>query len=317
MTPLPNGPWKELSIDFFGPLPSGDYLFVIIDEYSRYPVVEIIRSTSALTVIPMLDKVLSMFGVPDIIKSDNGPPFKSERFHEYVEYMGIKHRRVTPYWPKANGEAERFMKNMNKVVVNQSWKQELYQFLRNYRATPHRTTGLSPYSLLMNRDMKVKLPEKSSSTQCDDELLRERDKRSKHKMKTYADSINNAKKTNLTEGDTVLVRQPKINKQTSKFDPKPYCIIQKKGSMITAKRDDHKITRNSSYFKLVPHTLNLYSEPHSDEDDEYIHTPLQYEPPPMQNDGQPEPAAAIMHSPPRRDRRERKRPLYLDDYVNK
>ena len=44
MTPLPETPWRELSTDFYGPLPTGEYLLVIIDEYSRYPVVEIVRS---------------------------------------------------------------------------------------------------------------------------------------------------------------------------------------------------------------------------------------------------------------------------------
>ena len=33
MTPLPNGPWKEVSIDFAGPYPSGEYVMVVIDEY--------------------------------------------------------------------------------------------------------------------------------------------------------------------------------------------------------------------------------------------------------------------------------------------
>ena len=77
MTPLPEAPWCELSTDFYGPLPSGEYLLVIIDDYSRFPVVELVRSTSANTVIPVLDKVLSTFGTPDILKSDNGAPFNS------------------------------------------------------------------------------------------------------------------------------------------------------------------------------------------------------------------------------------------------
>ena len=31
MTPLPETPWRELSTDFYGPLPTGEYLLVIID----------------------------------------------------------------------------------------------------------------------------------------------------------------------------------------------------------------------------------------------------------------------------------------------
>ena len=41
------GPWVDLSIDFCDPLATGEYLLVIPDEYSQYPVVEVIWSTSA------------------------------------------------------------------------------------------------------------------------------------------------------------------------------------------------------------------------------------------------------------------------------
>ncbi|XP_060585966.1 uncharacterized protein K02A2.6-like [Ruditapes philippinarum] len=47
MSELPVGPWQDLSADFCGPLPSGEYLLVITDEYSRYPIVEIVPSVSS------------------------------------------------------------------------------------------------------------------------------------------------------------------------------------------------------------------------------------------------------------------------------
>ena len=37
MSKLPPGPWLDLSVDFCGPLPTGEYLLVITDEYSRSP----------------------------------------------------------------------------------------------------------------------------------------------------------------------------------------------------------------------------------------------------------------------------------------
>ena len=73
MTPLPNGPWEELKCDFFGPMPCG-YLFVIIDEYSRYPIVEVLKSTSSEVVILVIDKKISSFDIPNVLTSDNGPP---------------------------------------------------------------------------------------------------------------------------------------------------------------------------------------------------------------------------------------------------
>jgi len=31
--------------------------------------------------------------------------------------LGIRHRRVTPLWPEANGEVENFMKPLKKVCA--------------------------------------------------------------------------------------------------------------------------------------------------------------------------------------------------------
>ena len=51
MSKLPNSPWEEIAIDLCGRLPTGNSLFIIIDRYSRYPLIEIIKSTKAKQVI--------------------------------------------------------------------------------------------------------------------------------------------------------------------------------------------------------------------------------------------------------------------------
>ena len=52
--------------------------------------------------------------------------------------------KVTPLWPKANGEVESFMRSFGKVLhTTTNWKQQMYQFLHNYRVTPHSNTGLA------------------------------------------------------------------------------------------------------------------------------------------------------------------------------
>ncbi|XP_028416022.1 uncharacterized protein K02A2.6-like [Dendronephthya gigantea] len=108
MTTLPTAPWSQVSTDFCGPFPSGDYLLVVIDDYSRYPEVEVLRSTSAEATIPKLDRIFATHGIPDVMKSDNGPPFSGHEFAKYAKEKGFQHRRITPLWPAANGEAERF-----------------------------------------------------------------------------------------------------------------------------------------------------------------------------------------------------------------
>ena len=156
MSPLPAAPWAEVSADF-GHLQNGKYLRVVTDEFSRYVVVDILDSISTISVIPRLDKIFAEFGVPVSLKTDNGPPFNSHEFKTYASITGFRHRRITPLWPQANGETERFMctvKKSIKAALNKgrSWKQELFKFLLDYRTTPHCTTGApQPQSYLAGR----------------------------------------------------------------------------------------------------------------------------------------------------------------------
>ena len=76
-------------------------------------------------------------------------------------------------------------------------------------------------------------------------------KANQDKAKQYADNRRNAKESPLFIGDKVLVRQKKLNKFTTPFHPSPYTVVAIKGSMITAKSQDHTVTRNRSYFKRL------------------------------------------------------------------
>ena len=82
----------------------------------RDSVVELIRSAAATTVISHLDRIFGIFGIPESLKSDNGPPFNSRDFAQFAYSLGFKHRRITPLWPKANAEAERFMRTISKMI---------------------------------------------------------------------------------------------------------------------------------------------------------------------------------------------------------
>ncbi len=99
-------------------------------------------------------EMFALFVIPQELKTDNGPPFQGFEFARYLEAMGVKHRKITPLWPRANAFCERFMRNLNRVLRNSqasggSWREELETFLSNYRATPHSSTGMAPASLLL------------------------------------------------------------------------------------------------------------------------------------------------------------------------
>jgi hypothetical protein len=266
MSELPSGPWIELSADF-GQVADGTYILVVQDEYSRYVVVDVLHSQSAKSVIPRLDKIFAEFGIPKSLKTDNGPPFQSSDFAEYLKFMGVKHRKITTLWPRANGETERFMRTIKKVIRGKpaNWKQEMYKRLLAYRATPHSTTGVAPATLLFGRDITTKLPSLNPTWQNDD--LRAKDHMEKEKMKKYADQKSYVKPCELRVGDNVLIKNVGVSKSQGPYDSQPLTIVEKKGSMVTAKRGEKCITRNSSFFKPSPQPPNQASDSDTDETD--------------------------------------------------
>ena len=70
-SPLPVCVCDKLKIDFYGPLPSGQYILVIMNCYSRFPEVEILTSISAKSVILRLDSVFARHYL-EIVKSLTG-----------------------------------------------------------------------------------------------------------------------------------------------------------------------------------------------------------------------------------------------------
>ena len=149
MTQLPCGPWHQVSVDFCEV--AGLYVLVVIHDYSRFPDIEIVHSTAANAVIPKLDRIFAACVVPEVVKTDNGPSFNEHKFAQFADYLGFVFRKVAPLWPEANGEVERFMRSFGKVLrTTTNWKQQMYQFLRNYCATPHSSTGVAQLLLFLD-----------------------------------------------------------------------------------------------------------------------------------------------------------------------
>ena len=248
-------------MDFYGPLPSGDYLLVVIDRYSRFPEVEVVRSTKAQCVIPKLDRIFAVHGIPSVIKTDNGPPFNGEEYRWYGEALGIKLKFSTLLWPQGNAEAERFMKPLAKVlktakITQRPWKQELQRFLLQCRTTPHCSTGVPPAELLFNRTVQGQLPTLVNRKVLNrhKEALQNEQKRQEYN-EIYTNKKNGVKKSEVKVGDNVLVRQQRKNKLTSHFNPTPYVVTKREHTRVTARNTfGHVITRYVSHFKLIEPT---------------------------------------------------------------
>eukprot|EP00794_Sanderia_malayensis_P014704 gene14704-biopygen11798 len=125
----------------------------LVKLYSRYPEVEIVKSTKCSAVIPKLDKIFAAHGIPFELTSDNGPPFNGDDFARYLKLLGIKFKPSTPKWPQGSAEVERFMQPLNKALTTaiaegKKWQQELSRFLLQYRITPHSTTKEKKHKLM-------------------------------------------------------------------------------------------------------------------------------------------------------------------------
>ena len=238
---MPDAPWDKVHLDFYGPLPSGEYLLVMIHRYSRYPEVEIIRSTKVSVVIPKLYKIFATHGIPSVVKANNGPPFNSDDFARYLNTLGIECEPSTPEWSQCNFEVERFMQPLSKAVKTahvqgQIWQQKLYRFLLQYCTTPHTTTKVLPSELLFNRVIRGRLPtlNKNKFVNRHDEA-RENEAKKQAYNKQYADKWRDAKYSEVQVGDHVLVEQHKKNKLSTRFNKTPYVMTHRHRSQITAR----------------------------------------------------------------------------------
>ena len=258
-TTLPEGPWGDIAVDLLE-IPGGNHLLVVVDNYSRWPEDILLKKTDASHVTRAMEGIFQTHGIPESVRSDNGPPFSSAEFEGFLDYLGIAHLKGIPYWPQSNGEVERCNKTLLKIIriatlEGKDWKKELQNFLFQYRTTPHTVTGLSPAELLMGRCLKDKLPKVTIPSERITEahwqqLLRERDARGKLRQKEYADSKRSAQYSDIVEGDQILLNKSRDTKLSPNFEPAPYKVVAKKGNAVLIKdQDGNTKLRNTSHMK--------------------------------------------------------------------
>ena len=69
-TRLPEGPWKEISIDLLD-VSSGEHLLVVVDYYSRWIEAILLKKTDAHHVVKSMEAIFRTHGLPECLRSDN------------------------------------------------------------------------------------------------------------------------------------------------------------------------------------------------------------------------------------------------------
>ena len=154
---IPSKPWEICATDLFE-LDKDTYI-VLACYYSKFFEVKKIASSSSKSVINVLKENFSRWGIPKILKSDNGPAFASEQFKEFAENYGFEHVTSSPRYSQSMGFIEKYVQICKNVLKKaKKSNSDPYLAILEYRNTPIEGIKLSPSQLLMGRRTRTQLP---------------------------------------------------------------------------------------------------------------------------------------------------------------
>ena len=149
--------------------------FTMTDGFSRYLIgLAATSSTRQTECQPLLKRAFQEYGLPEVIRSDNGAPFASTGVTGLTAMsvwwikLGIRHERIDPGNPQQNGRHERFhftlLEAMRPPAPNRADQARRFAaFARDYNEErPHEALGQRPPAALYQRSprsMPSRLPE--------------------------------------------------------------------------------------------------------------------------------------------------------------
>jgi transposase InsO family protein len=199
----PEGVWQLVAMDFHGPInPTSQrgnkYIISLTDVLSKFIIAKAVRDNSAQTAVRFLkEDVISKFGTPRCILTDNGTHFTSSLTNELIKQMGATHLYSTPYHPETNGQIERYNSTMDaKIAVlsnkrKTNWDDQLPFVTFNYNTSIHSSTKQIPFEMMYGR--KPVLPFDHQDTN----VTLDYDPEHAQKLSKYMDILNEQAKQNI------------------------------------------------------------------------------------------------------------------------
>lgn len=237
-TELPKRPWILLGVDLME-FKAKKYL-ILIDYYSKFIEVAYLNKTTSWDIITKMKNIFSRYGIPEEIRSDNGPQFSSEDFKDFSKEYGFIHAKSSPKFPQSNGQVERAVKIVKDILKKNT---DIFLGLLTYRATPLES-GFSPAELLFGRKIRTLIPiiekEMEPSWTKIQQNYRQKANLLKNKYKKNFDSRHKVKDlAKASPGELVFIpdlkRYGKILKETGL--PRSYLIKTKQGDVRRNRRD--------------------------------------------------------------------------------
>ena len=128
-------------------------ILVVIDEYTRECLAILVaRHITSQDVIDQLYELFLLRGVPEHIRSDNGPEFTAEAIRKWLNHVGVKTLFIEPGSPWENGYIESFNSKLRDELLNgeifttlTEAKILIEQWRREYnQVRPHSALGYRP-----------------------------------------------------------------------------------------------------------------------------------------------------------------------------
>ena len=134
------------------------YIISLTDILSKFVVPKAVRDNSAQTVVRFLkEDVISKFGTPRCILTDNGTHFTSAVTNELFKQIGATHLYSTPYHPQTNGQIERYNSTLDAKIAILSnarktdWDDQLPFVTFNYNTSLHSSSKQIPFEMMYGR----------------------------------------------------------------------------------------------------------------------------------------------------------------------
>lgn len=173
-------PMERLCIDIAGPFPEtpdgNKYCLIITDWFTKFVEIHPMRNQEAETVAQVVARdYISRYGVPREIHTDQGRQFESTLFQELCALLGVKKTRTTSFHPQSDGQSERNIKTLVKMLAiaaeqKRDWDAHLPYISMAYRSTVQESSGFSPNFLMFGRelampvDVMMPMPEEDDAT---------------------------------------------------------------------------------------------------------------------------------------------------------
>ncbi|GBN44508.1 Retrovirus-related Pol polyprotein from transposon 412 [Araneus ventricosus] len=138
----PSARFDHVHIDRVGPLPPYEgfrYCLICVDRFSKWPEAVPLVDISANTIATAFySGWISRFGPALRLTTDQGTQFESALFQALTKFLGTARQRTTPYHPAANGQVERFRRQLKAAIMaygKVQWSSALSTILLGFRAT--------------------------------------------------------------------------------------------------------------------------------------------------------------------------------------